>query len=134
MVWRFCASFELEATLLAGTATGLRNSARPRYTAPRAFGSSPDHGLPLEKNLVCASSCSIGWVNRITTTTSMIVVRPSVYAKPFTLPTARMKSTTAASRLTAFEARIVRKARFQPASTAPTSGRPSRSSSRTRSK
>ena len=54
--------------------------------------------------------------------TSMIVVRPSVNAKPFTLPTARKNSTTAARRLTALEARIVRLARFQPSSTAPRPG------------
>ena len=45
---------------------------------PGRSGRGPTSGWPLEKNLVCASSCSIGWVNRITTMTSMIVVRPRV--------------------------------------------------------
>ena len=64
----------------------------------------------------------------------MRVVSPSVKAKPRTPPTARKYSTTAARKLTASEARIVRRARSHPLSTALTKVRPSRSSSRMRSK
>ncbi len=69
-----------------------------------------------------------------TTMRSMIVVSPSVSAKPLTLPTARMNSTAAARKLTVSDAMIVRSARFHPCSTDETRPRPSRSSSLMRSK
>ncbi len=55
-------------------------------------------------------------------------------AKPFTPPTARKYSTAAARKFTTSEMMIVRRARAQPVSTADVSERPSRTSSRTRSK
>ncbi len=75
-----------------------------------------------------------GLVKRNTTTTSSRVVRPSVKAKPWTLPTVTMNSTAAARNDTKSETRIVRRARGQARSTAGRRVRPSRISSRMRSK
>src|SRR5579872_956963 len=61
-----------------------RTDDRHGVRAPSRAGSSPDHLPPLPKNFDRAASVISGLVNRITTTTSMIVVSPSVYAKPFT--------------------------------------------------
>ena len=126
----------LARTATAGLSSGVRIRPAPRYrgTAPRRFGSSPENLWPSPKNLVRASTCRVGWVNMKTTMRSAMAVRPRVKAKPRTLPTATKYSTRAASRLTALEARTVRLARFQPFSTAETRPRPSRSSSRMRSK
>src|SRR5690606_19775594 len=63
MVWRRSASARERparrwaAPLAAAVSTGARNWARPRYTAPRAVGSSPDSGWPPPKKRVRASSC-----------------------------------------------------------------------------
>ena len=46
--------------------------------APSRSGSRPDHLCPPLKNFVPASRVTIGLVNRKTTSTSMIVVRPRV--------------------------------------------------------
>lgn len=80
------------------------------------------------------SSCITGWVNSTKMTMSITVVRPSVNAKPFTVASAMMYSTTAASTLIDFALKIVRFARAQPSSTAANGDFPSRSSSRMRSK
>ena len=73
-----------------------------------------------------------GRVKTNATRTSTAVVTPSVNAKPRTLPMLRMYSTTAPSRDTKSAANRVRRARNQPVSAATRSGRPSRTSSRTR--
>lgn len=62
------------------------------------------------------------------------MVSPSTKAKPRTPPVESRYSTTAAMMLTVSEARMVRLARSQPWSTAAAIPRPSRISSRTRSK
>src|SRR6185437_6484516 len=61
----------------AGLGAGRRE---PRHgdRAPSRAGSRPDSLWPWPKNLVLASSVTIGLVNRNTTMTSMSVVRPSV--------------------------------------------------------
>ncbi len=76
----------------------------------------------------------IGLVNRNTTTTSMTVVSPRVNAKPLTSPMEKYHSRAAARNDTVSETRTVRRARFQPRSTAVRRVRPSRTSSRSRSK
>ena len=63
----------------------------------------PESGCPDPKNFVRASSCITGWVNRMKIRTSITVVSPSVNAKPFTVASARMYSTTAARMLIDFE-------------------------------
>ena len=80
----------------AGRALRRRHRGAPRGPAPSRAGSRPDHLWPWPKNRVRASRVTIGLVNRNTTTTSMSVVRPSVYAKPFTSPTEKMYSSRAA--------------------------------------
>ena len=89
-------------------------------------------GLPNTREL--DASATSGWVTRNTTTRSSTVDRPSVNAKPFTCPTARMYSTAEARKLTASADRIVRRARTQPRGTAERNVRPSRISSLMRSK
>ena len=89
---------------------------------------------PLAKNFRRAISVISGLVKKKTTTTSRTVVRPSVNAKPWTLPTVTMNSTAAARNDTKSETRMVRRARGQARSTAGRRVRPSRISSRTRSK
>ena len=69
-----------------------------------------------------------------TTSTSISVVSPRVKAKPFTEPMARTNNTMAESSDTASAIRIVCRARRQPVSTAVRRLRPSRTSSRIRSK
>ena len=64
----------------------------------------------------------------------MSVVSPSVKAKPFTEPMARMNKMIADSIETASAMRTVCRARRQPVSTAVRRLRPSRTSSRIRSK
>src|SRR5262249_59240315 len=76
--------------------TGVRGFPRQGALAPSRAGSRPDRGWPPPKNLVRASSVSIGWVKVKTTTRSMIVVRPRVNAKPFTSPMAKEYSKAAA--------------------------------------
>src|SRR5207253_196476 len=49
----------------------LRTELRQSVLAPSRAGSRPDKGCPLPKNLVRASSVTIGLVNKNTTTTSM---------------------------------------------------------------
>ena len=69
-----------------GPAAAVRRGVpRQGARAPSRAGSRPDSGCPLPKNLVRASSVIIGLVKVNTTTTSMIVVRPRVNAKPRTL-------------------------------------------------
>ena len=101
---------------------------------PRCSGSKPDSLWPPPKNCVRASSATIGWVKRNTTSRSTSVVRPRVKAKPRTRrrPARRGRRPRGSSRRPT--TMIVRRARFQPSSTAAASGRPSRTSSRIRSK
>ena len=85
---RHHASLELvvRGVRAAPGATGrvLRRGTPERHgaRAPSRAGSRPDHLCPWPKNLVRASRVTIGLVNRNTTMTSMMVVRPSVNAKP----------------------------------------------------
>src|ERR1039457_4320639 len=125
------ASFaEVRAGLTAGRGAEPRHGAR----APSRAGSRPDSRCPCPKNLVLASRVTVGLVNRNTTTTSMRVVRPRVKAKPLTSPMEKNHSSAEARKDTVSETRMVRRARFQPRSTAVRSVRPSRTSSRSRSK
>src|SRR5262249_4499607 len=74
----------------AGTGAAVRRGVpRQGARAPSREGSRPDSGCPPPKNLVRASSVIIGGVKVNPTTTSMIVVRPRVNAKPRTLPIAK---------------------------------------------
>src|SRR5262249_41346142 len=118
----------------AGTRAVGRGEARHGARAPRRLGSRPGRGGPCPRNFVLASSVIIGLVNVNTTTTSMSVVRPRVKAKPRTPPMAKKYSSAAARNDTVSETRMVRRARLQPRSTAARSERPSRTSSRSRSK
>ena len=117
----------------ARVAATVRVSATLGLTPSRS-GDSPVHGLPEVNHDVRMSSDTSGRVNMNATTTSTRVVRPRVNAKPRTLPTERKYRTTAASSETKSAARIVRRARIQPASPAARRLRPSRISSRMRSK
>ena len=56
----------------------------------------PGQRRTAEEPGAATASATSGWVNRNTTTRSSTVDRPSVNAKPFTCPTARMYSTAAA--------------------------------------
>ena len=67
-----------------------------RPEMPRCAASRPESLWPWPKNFVRASTDTSGLVNRNTTKTSMIVVRPSANAKPRTTPIAKMNSTSAA--------------------------------------
>ena len=119
-----------------GAVAGSRKRPAPWYRdgPPNSDGSSPDIGCPSPTKRVWANSTMSGWVNMNTTIRSAIAVRPRVNAKPRTLPTATKYSTTAASRFTALDAVIVRRARFQPSCTATGTVWPARSSSLMRSK
>ena len=75
-----------------------------------------------------------GWVNQKAMIRSMTVVRPRMKANPRTLPMDRKYNTTAASSVTKSAANRVRRARTHPLSQACRRDRPSRSSSRMRSK
>ena len=59
----------------------------------------PESGCPEPKNLVRASSCITGWVNRMKMRMSIAVVSPRVKANPFTVASARTYRTTAARML-----------------------------------
>ena len=101
---------------------------------PRRSGDRPVQWLPEVNHDVRMSSDTSGRVNRNATATSTTVVSPSVKANPRTLPTDRKYRTTAARTDTKSAARIVRRARIQPASPAARRLRPSRISSLMRSK
>ena len=101
IVWRRCAS-RLAPRPCRGTATGVRNCGPPAVDGAERLRVEPAERMAARRRTwSCASSCSIGCVNSTTMSTSMMVVRPRVNAKPCTLPTARMNRMTAASRLTA---------------------------------
>ena len=101
---------------------------------PRRLGLTPVSAPPELNHLVRAKSDTRGRVNRKATSTSMIVVKPSTKAKPRTLPTEMKYRIAAASSDTKSAARIVFRARTQPVSAAERRVRPSRISSRMRSK
>ena len=82
----------------------------------------------------CANNVISGLVKRKTTSTSISVVRPRVKANPRTAPIASTNSTRAESMETVSAIKIVCRARRQPVSTAVRRLRPSRTSSRMRSK
>src|SRR5690606_38139518 len=132
-VWRFAAS-PRDRFARPFPPVGARKCDRAVKTAPSAFGSRPDSLCPPPKNGVRTRSCMTGCVKTTKIRMSIRVVRPSVNAKPFTVASAMMYSTTAASTLIDFALKIVRLARAQPSSTAANGVFPSRSSSRMRSK
>ena len=113
---------------------GLRGT-RPGQGLNAEVGRSrPDSRCPPPKNLVRASSVISGLVNMKTISTSISVVSPRVKAKPFTEPMAKTNNTMAESMDTASAISTVCRARRQPVSTAVRRLRPSRTSSRIRSK
>ena len=96
--------------------------------------SRPENGRPSPQNLVRPSSTTTGWVKKKQMSMSMAVVSPRVKAKPLTWSTDRMNRITAESSETPSDMRMVPRAFIHPVWRAVRSVRPSRISSRIRSK
>ena len=98
------------------------------------FAETPDRAWPELKNFNLAKKMVNGLVNANTTIKSTSVVSPNVKANPRTPPTANRYRRTAEIIETKSATTMVRRALVQPVSTAERRDRPSRISSRIRSK